>query len=56
MPTTPDTAVAGRNIIVKAAMIFMAKLSALLARAIQVFVSLSYWVNELKTCVLLVAG
>lgn len=56
MPKKPETAVAGRNIIVKAAIIFMAELSALVARAIEVFVSLSCWVTKLKTCILLVAS
>lgn len=56
MPKKPETAVAGRRVIVKAAMIFMAELSALVACAMKVFVSLSCWVIKLKTCVLLVAS
>lgn len=56
MPKKPETAVAGRNIMVKAAMIFIAELSALVARAIEVFVSLSCWVTKLKTCIMLVAS
>ena len=54
MPKKLETAVAGRQTMVKAAMIFIAELSALVARAIEVFVSLSCWVTKLKTYMLLV--
>ena len=50
MPKKPETAVAGRKTMVNAAMIFIAELSALVARAMEVFVSLSCWVTKLKTC------
>lgn len=49
MPKKPETAVAGRKIIVKAAMVFIAALSFLVSRAIAMLVSLSCWVTKLKT-------
>ena len=49
MPKKLETAVAGRKIIVKAAIVFIAALSFLVSRAIAMLVSLSCWVTKLKT-------
>ena len=50
IPKKLETAVAGRKIIVKAAIVFIAALSFLVSRAIAILVSLSCWVTKLKTC------
>lgn len=49
VPKKLDTAVAKRNIIVNAVIVFIAALSFYMAWAIDKFVSLSFWPTRLKT-------